>query len=210
MRLSTAQGVVVEEMGADFIVMLPDSREVLRLTGESAEVFRAIRSGLQVVLGKVVDDLRAVGVVESASLTRRGLVKAGAIGVGAGIAVLAMPGVAAADSTRVKLVGTWWWDSGTARFKMEKKDNLANFPNFQVDGSGLIVGDFTLTVNGMPNAPFQVQYGSFGDKPSDGNYVAWYYPTTATTNPPVKQGDGPAVGIFDYNGVRYEVRFAKI
>jgi hypothetical protein len=213
-RLSTAKGVVVEEMGDDLIVMIPHSSEVLKLTGESAEIVRAVRSGLPVVPGKVVDDLKAVGVLESPSLTRRGLVKGGAIGVGAGIAVLAMPGVAAADSTRIKLVGEWWWglQTSTARFRIEKKNNVDSFPDFQTDAYGLIIGTFDLTVNGIQNGVSQYQYGSFGDKPTDGNYLLWYYPTDAAKNvyPPVEQGDGPAVGIFDYNGLRYEVRFSEI
>lgn len=97
-RFRLAQGVVVEDVGNDLIVMVPGSTEVLSVSGVAATVVRKIQSGETVPVTAVTDELAKAGVLESSTLSRRGLIKAGAIGAGAGIAVLAMPTVAAASS----------------------------------------------------------------------------------------------------------------
>jgi hypothetical protein len=97
-RVGLASGVVVEELGGDLMVMVPGSTEVLTLSGDAAESVRLVQSGSRVATDAVVSDLLRLGVFETSGLSRRGLIKAGAIGAGAGIAVMAMPGVAAASS----------------------------------------------------------------------------------------------------------------
>jgi hypothetical protein len=97
-RLRVVSDAVVEELGSDLMVMLPGSSDVLFLSGESAGVVRQVQGGKSVEVNGTVSDLIARGVLESAKLSRRGLITAGAIGAGAGIAVMAMPGVAAAAS----------------------------------------------------------------------------------------------------------------
>ena len=185
-------------MGTDLIVMIPDSSEVLKLTGESAEVVRAVRSGLPVVAGKVVDDLKAVGVLDSPSLTRRGLVRGGAIGVGAGIAVLAMPGVAAADSSRIKLVGEWYFSTvaTTYYFNVYKEDNPA-FPAFVSNDLLASRPEPRLTV-GSETVPF-VQWSD------PVLWVSWIGPLASA--PSV---GAVVVGTFEHGGLRYEVRFSAI
>jgi hypothetical protein len=98
MKVSLAKGVVVEEVGSDVVVMVPESIEALRLSGDAADVVRAIQLGSTVSPGALVSDLFRLGVVDSAGVSRRGLLRAGAIGAGAGIVVLSMPGVATASS----------------------------------------------------------------------------------------------------------------
>jgi len=93
-----ASGVVVEDLGSDLMVMVPGSSTVLTLSGRAADVVRTVQSGSPIVTTAVVTDLIHAGVLETTGLSRRGLVKAGAIGAGAGIAVMAMPGIAAASS----------------------------------------------------------------------------------------------------------------
>lgn len=97
-RFRLASGVVVEEMGNELIVMVPGSTHVLSLSGPAAETLRRSQSGAPVLVNAVTDELARAGVLESSAVSRRGLIKAGAIGAGAGIAVLAMPTVAAASS----------------------------------------------------------------------------------------------------------------
>jgi hypothetical protein len=62
-----------------------------------ANTLRAIHSGVAVdCVGSDITDLIKLGVVaDRSTVSRRGLIRAGAVGVGAGIAVLAMPSVAA-------------------------------------------------------------------------------------------------------------------
>jgi hypothetical protein len=97
-RFRVAQGVVVEEMGNELVVMVPGSTQVLSLTGAAAETVRKSRSGEIVLVNAVTDELASAGVLESSAFSRRALIKAGAIGAGAGIAVLALPAAAAASS----------------------------------------------------------------------------------------------------------------
>lgn len=97
--LSAAPNLAVELVGKDVLVHLPRSSEVIRLSGAAAETFLAIQAGEPVDSSdEAVQELVAAGVVRSRGLSRRGLVKAGAVGLGAGIAVIAIPSVAAASS----------------------------------------------------------------------------------------------------------------
>jgi hypothetical protein len=98
--LSLAPGVVTEYVGDDVVVMMPGYPEVVKLSGEAASTVRAIQAGEAPVSSPAtLSELVECGVLASQQgVSRRGLVKAGAIGAGAGIAVLSMPGVAAASS----------------------------------------------------------------------------------------------------------------
>jgi hypothetical protein len=98
--MSIAPGVIVENIGDDVVVMVPGSTEVIKLSGEVAHTIRSIQAGETSVLpSETVSELVDRGIVVSqAGMSRRGLIKAGAIGAGAGIAVMAMPGAAAASS----------------------------------------------------------------------------------------------------------------
>jgi hypothetical protein len=99
-RITVPTGVVAQRVGKDLMVLVPGRAEVVTLTGEAAEVFLDIQAGRAVhARDDIVSGLDAQGVIEIPGVSRRGLIKAGAIGAGAGIAVLSMPNVAAAASS---------------------------------------------------------------------------------------------------------------
>jgi hypothetical protein len=108
-RFELVEGVVLEQVGGDLLVAVPESLQTLRLSGDVANTLLAIHSGVAVdVLGPDVADLIDLGVVaDRSTVSRRGLIRAGAVGVGAGIAVLALPSAAAASSGCVALNGLW-------------------------------------------------------------------------------------------------------
>lgn len=95
-----APGVIVEDMGSDTAVFVPGVSEVLTMSGAAAITLRRIRLGESVECAEaVVSDLVSLGVIQPAGgMSRRGVVRAGVIGAGAGIAAFAMPHVAAASS----------------------------------------------------------------------------------------------------------------
>ncbi len=94
-----AQGVLIEKVGEELVVVIPGRNEALRITGQEALALSEIKSGNTLpVDNQAVMKLAELGVIDVPGLSRRGLIKAGAFGAGAGIAVLAMPGVAVASS----------------------------------------------------------------------------------------------------------------
>ena len=98
--LRLATGVVVENMGTTVLVMIPGQHDVLTLTGPAADVVNAVVAGQPVStdLESEVELLLSAGVLTS-PMSRRNLLRAGAIGAGAGFAILSMPSVAAASSS---------------------------------------------------------------------------------------------------------------
>jgi len=94
-----AQGVLIEKVGEELVVVIRGSNEAIRVTGETAVTLTHIQSGAQVdTRSTAIRELLELGIIEVPGFSRRGLIAAGAVGAGAGIAVLAMPGVAAASS----------------------------------------------------------------------------------------------------------------
>jgi hypothetical protein len=93
-------GVVVEPVGDDVVVMTPGNSQVLRLHGTAAELVKRVTNGESIDASS--DDVMHLiqsGVLEmSGGMSRRGLITAGTVGVGAGISMLAMPSVAMASS----------------------------------------------------------------------------------------------------------------
>lgn len=99
MSLSVMPGVIVERVGDDLMVIVPGNTDVVSLSGRPAEVFLDVKAGRKVdPTDPAIRDLVDLGILAATGLSRRGLIKAGAIGAGAGIAILAMPSVAAAAS----------------------------------------------------------------------------------------------------------------
>jgi len=98
-RLAIASGVIIENVGDDLLVFTPSSTEAVRLTGAFADTVVAIQAGKSVdTSSQTVSDLVGLGIIEAAGLSRRGLITAGALGAGAGIALLSMPAAAASSS----------------------------------------------------------------------------------------------------------------
>jgi hypothetical protein len=101
-QVTISSGVISERVGNELLVIVPGRTDTVRLTGHAADLFLDIQAGTKVdTADLVVADLVDLGITQASGMSRRGLIKAGAIGAGAGIAVLAMPGVAAAASTAV-------------------------------------------------------------------------------------------------------------
>lgn len=81
------------------MVMMPGNTDILRISGPAADTLRTIVAGQPVdPSAPTVLELANQGIISTSGMSRRGLIRAGAIGAGAGIAVLAMPSVAAAAS----------------------------------------------------------------------------------------------------------------
>jgi hypothetical protein len=99
-KVRLVAGVTVESVGEECVVMRPSSAEVIHLKDEAALLALRAAKGEQVVgPSEIVQQLVQVGVLEPMrGVSRRGLVKAGVIGAGTGVAVMAMPGAAAASS----------------------------------------------------------------------------------------------------------------
>lgn len=107
-------GVVIESIGDDCLVMLPGESTVVTLSGDESRQALAIRDGEEVRLNDLaVQTLIRLGVVsEAPNLTRRHLVKAGALGASVGVTLLAMPTVAMASSEDT-LLGLTFRRTGT-------------------------------------------------------------------------------------------------
>jgi hypothetical protein len=107
--LVVAPGVVIEPVGDDVVALLPHS-EVITLTGLAADAMIRLLSGQRLdASDQVVQELLRAGVVEeSGGVTRRHVVRLGAVAAGAGVASLALPSVAQASSV-VTLEGSWHW-----------------------------------------------------------------------------------------------------
>ena len=166
-KVSLVPGVVVEEVGNGLLVMVPGSQDVLSLSGRAAEVVRSVQSGVSVAEDSAVAELAGLGVVEVSGVSRRGLIKAGAIGAGAGIAVLAMPGVAAASSgsTSDDAIGYLYefqWDTGDPMFD-------ALYPGAAGFGAGpgATNGDWVATI-GLVNPPYDPSDEKLAVRPTGG------------------------------------------
>lgn len=162
---SVAPDAVVEVVGADVLVHLPGSSEVIRLSGATAEAFLAIQAGEQVdSLDKAVHDLVAIGVVQSRGLSRRDLVKAGAIGAGAGIALLAMPSIAAASSVESGLTE----ESGlTGLLYAETWNDTVRFPAVS-SAISATDPDWVAAIYGIDGAPYSIEGLTDDDPVLDG------------------------------------------
>lgn len=98
-KFMVSHGVLSERVGDALMVVVPGRAEVVELTGQAVEVFRDVEAGKAVRPSlQALSYLEGLGIIESSGVSRRGLIKAGAVAASAGIAVMALPGVAAASS----------------------------------------------------------------------------------------------------------------
>jgi len=111
-KATVTPGVIVELVGDDLMVIVPGNSDVVSLSGRPAEVLLDVQGGRDVDPSEpALKTLSDLDIVTSPGMSRRGLIKAGAIGAGAGIVVMAMPSVAMASSGgpisfRIGTVGT--------------------------------------------------------------------------------------------------------
>lgn len=97
--ISINKDIAIESVGDELLVFFPGQAEAFRLSGPAAQAVAEIQAGKSIDINSAaVADLVHLGILSTSTMSRRGLIKASAIGVGAGIAVLAMPTAAAASS----------------------------------------------------------------------------------------------------------------
>ena len=157
--MSIAPGVIVEKVGDDVVVMVPESTEVIRLSGDTAQLVRAIHDGLPVVPSEAVYELIDRGILVShTGMSRRGLITAGAIGAGAGVAALAMPSVAAASSDPPRANwNAFSWAGGVSTSDITEIAGFAsNLPADVTDGT------WDLTISTVTTTPSTIQVSVTG------------------------------------------------
>ncbi len=152
--LSVNPRVEWELIGSDIVVCDPEKKRVIRLTAEAADAFRAVQRGLPEPA--ISDELQGwmldQGIfVESGSslLSRRAILGASAVGLGAGVVAISLPTVAAASSG-IPVSGEW--------------SVVGTFLSIFVDGFDFPdLGDrFVPTDPAGPNPPSSMQIDGLG------------------------------------------------
>jgi hypothetical protein len=200
-EVSLASGVVSERIGDEVLVIAPGASDAVRLSGPAAEMFLKVEAGTSVdVSDPVVSELRTLGLLELRGVSRRGLIKAVAIGAGAGISVLAMPSVAAAASGGAggPLVMTLieWYPSpglaGSGDFAVNIGSAVPDFSFPDVDS------DVTVEADDSPGVGFWNTNGS-----ADG--VAFFAYFSGLANAPKS-----ATIEFEINGIQYTAIYQAV
>jgi len=129
-NFTVPEGVVVEQVGKEVIVVPAQNNEVVKLTGKAADIFTKIFHGENFDEGgPELLELTRLGVVETPrGISRRGVVTAGAIGLVVGISVIAMPRAAFAAST-VLVRGLYLAAFAEAWLLRVELAALGSFPN---------------------------------------------------------------------------------
>lgn len=162
-KYEIAPGVLVEDVGSDCVVCVPDTTDVVSLSGEVADTLRQIRLGIPGNYNaNTLSQLVSLGIIHSPSdISRRGVVRAGLIGVGVGIATLSLPSVAAASSAGE---GPGPYSvSGVAFVLVPPPDTLARF-SLEITPADIppgTAGTVTLSGGGDP-IPVTYNDGGFG------------------------------------------------
>jgi hypothetical protein len=191
-------GVIAERVGDELLVLLPGRTDAVRLTGHSADVFLDIQAGNKVDASEpAVAALIDLGIVDASGLSRRGLIKAGAISVGAGLAVMVMPSAAAAASqVVVNLSGRWYQAQPSPSFYILAVHNPGIFPTRVPDlPPDLSVEDPSRGVTReRVLAGFDARANSW----------EWRDPEIASFD---LANQGQRIGTFTFDGVIYRVTF---
>lgn len=100
--LRLRDGLRVERVGGEMVVLDGDARRVHRLSGPAADLVEVLLDGADVPFGdeatlRVVGALRAAGIVEG-GVTRRRALGTAVAAAGVGIVTLTLPGAAAATT----------------------------------------------------------------------------------------------------------------
>lgn len=139
-RLRIADGVIIEDLGDEVLLTAPGSGQAIRVSAEGREVIDSVRSGVAVDSGRpIVAQLVDAGVLtSSAVISRRGLVRVGAVGAVAGVGVFAMPTAALASSSQSVALGPgylaqWYYtleDGGlTRKYVFDLSGDFSDRPN---------------------------------------------------------------------------------
>jgi hypothetical protein len=201
--LAVNEAAVLEFVGEDVLVMTPGSTEILKLSGQAAHVVRSVHQGTPVAESRPeVPELIRLGVLTSGNhLSRRGFVRAGVMAAVAGIAVMAMPGVAAASSTKfISLTGEWFYsdpDGFLAGFSVPG----ANLPNPVPSSDETKISSLTIPGLGPVPREFALFTGPFAE-------IIWGYPSVqgVLTESSVPKGTFTWTDTSG-NAIHYEVTF---
>ena len=203
-------GVVSERVGRDVIVLLPDSKESFRLSGEWAEAFTAVEQGTNraVVSDQVLGDLVRQGLLSECpkrQLSRRSVLSASATGLGAGVFALSLPAVAAASSG-IPVSGTYQPGLNLGDGPGVEIVVLGfDFPNSLGDG---VAGDpnppSSLSISGFGTPIPASAWASSGDADFDG--VAWFL----LQDPAPGIFSGTITGRFTWGGTAYVATLTRL
>lgn len=168
MKYSLTAGVIVERVGDDLMVVLPGNSDVVSLSGRPAEMLLDVKTGRKVDSSDpALRDLVDLGIVSAPGLSRRGLIKAGAIGAGAGIAVLSMPGVAAASS-QTSAAGIYQNTGADVQFRVPLSE-LGALGTVGLPGRELTIASLEIIGQGSPGDDGTFAYWTgFGKAPVSG------------------------------------------
>lgn len=196
-----APGVILEIVGADLLVIVPGSLEALRLTGELARTLSNVRAGMKLdPTSPEAAELMSRGIVEISGMSRRGLIKAGVIGAGGGIAVLAMPSAAYASSGPEYLNGLYYngFGIGIGQFTGLLDKWPSPVPSLNGDDvSALLVDGVSIPIR------------NFGAGAAEGSKdVFWAFQPDPDTNP-LNNWTGTVVGTFEWAGRQFSVTFTN-
>jgi hypothetical protein len=201
-----SENLLIEKVGEETLVMHADSLESLRLTGEAAKIVEELQQNGRSSLPQsdAAAELLSAGILKTeqpSGLTRRSLLKSGAIGVGAGVATLALPTAAYASSVSyVEVTGVWVPRGGSgAKFLNNDyawPDALGSSPTGTAPSALTIVSLAGLTT------PYTVPLRTYDADGED--YVDW----DDTTDNFDGLFAGTAVGTFSWGGVDYRMTFS--
>lgn len=200
-HVKIARGVIVETVGAELLVVVPGTLEALRLTGEAASTLAKVQAGIKVdPTSPEAAELMSRGIVEIPGISRRGLIKAGAIGAGAGIAVLAMPSAAFASSgiSGIEYLNGEYYDGFGIGILQSATRLTDNWPSPQPSSNAADVS--ALLVDGV-----SIPILTFGAETSvlpPNRDVFWAF-SDSTLN----SWTGTVVGTFVWAGRRFSVTF---
>ena len=158
-RYFLVDNISLEFVGEEALAVMPEHGEVLRFSGPAARAIREVNdNGHTEGSASVVENLLELGVIKSSGVSRRTVLTAGSVGLGAGIAALAMPTVAAASSV-IEVRGDYYVYDRTgvspnvrtleARIPGSNGAPAVDFPENQGSPS-------SLSVDGFPSIPLVV------------------------------------------------------
>jgi hypothetical protein len=195
--LSIAPGVIIEHVGDEVVVFTSESSETIKLSGPVAQTVVAIQAGKAIDASATgVSDLMELGIIRSAGMSRRGLITAGAVGAGAGIAMLSMPAAAAAGSANKFAVESALWDAGGGSPIFFQVFFNPVPPAGTPDPSPI-----TVTRDGAGS--FSAQFVEFSDR---GPFALWEVPSS-DVSPALS---GPVQGTFTLDEEPYTVTFDEL
>lgn len=212
--VSLVAGVVVERVGDDLLVVVPGNTSAVSLSGRSAEVLADVEAGKRVDSSELaLRELVELGIVSAPGLSRRGLIKAGAIGAGASIAVLSFPSAAMASSgialtgSGIALTGSWAGGQGDQNDEVGFETTGFDFDDSLGSSGG---------ASGTDPSPLSVQTPSvtvpmtaYQANPADGdlnaNFVHWDGPQEPFSA--AIAAKSTLVGSFTWGGTLFTVTF---